>query len=128
MIKQSKLRKSRALQRKRRHLRVRNKVQGSEARPRLVVFRSLKHIEGQLVDDDAGRTVTGLSTQTAGLSDFKAEGQNRRVEEAFEAGKLLAVRAKEQGIQTVVFDRGGYRYHGRVKAFAEGAREGGLEF
>ena len=128
MIKQSKLRKSRSLQRKRRHLRVRNKVQGSEGRPRLVVFRSLRHIEGQLVDDDAGRTVTGLSTQVADLRDFKAEGQNRRVEKAFAAGKLLAERAKKQGIDSVVFDRGGYRYHGRVKAFAEGAREGGLEF
>jgi large subunit ribosomal protein L18 len=128
MIKQSQLRKSRGLQRRRRHLRVRNKIQGSAARPRLVVFRSLRNIEGQIVDDDAKRTLVGLSTLTAEMKDFKAEGSNRRVEEAFAAGKLLGERAKAQGIDTVVFDRGGYKYHGRVKAFAEGAREGGLEF
>jgi len=128
MIKQSKLRKSRALQRKRRHFRVRNKIQGSAERPRLAIFRSLRNIEGQLVDDDAGRTVMGLSTLSAELKDFKAEGKNRRVEEAHAAGKLLAEKAKAQGIGAVVFDRGGYKYHGRVKAFAEGAREGGLEF
>lgn len=128
MIKQSKLKKSRALQRKRRHFRVRNKVQGTAERPRLVVFRSLKNIEGQLVDDDARRTLVGLSTVGGELKDFKAESKNRRVEEAKAAGKLLAERAKSQGISSVVFDRGGYKYHGRVKAFAEGAREGGLEF
>ena len=128
MIKQSKLKKSRALQRKRRHLRIRNKVQGSAERPRLVVFRSLKNIEGQIVDDDSRHTLLGLSTLNPDLKDFKAEGKNRRVEEAHAAGKLLAERAKAQGITAVVFDRGGYKYHGRVKAFAEGAREGGLEF
>ena len=128
MVKQSKLRKSRQLQRQRRHYRVRNKVQGTAERPRLAVFRSLKNIEGQLVDDDAGRTLVGMSTLTADLKDFAAEGQNRRVEQAFAAGKLLAERAKSQGIETVVFDRGGYRFHGRVKAFADGAREGGLKF
>ena len=128
MIKQSKLRKSRQLQRRRRHYRVRNKVQGTAERPRLAVFRSLKNIEGQLVDDDARCTLVGMSTLTADLKDFTAEGRNRRVEQAFAAGKLLAERAKSQGIETVVFDRGGYRFHGRVKAFAEGAREGGLKF
>ena len=128
MIKQSKLRKSRALQRQRRHHRVRNKVVGTAERPRLVVFRSLKNIEGQVVDDDAGHTLVGLSTQSADLKEFKAEGKNRRVEEAFAAGKLLAERAVAKGISGVVFDRGGYQYHGRVKAFAEGARKGGLEF
>jgi large subunit ribosomal protein L18 len=128
MIKQSKLKKSRALQRKRRHFRVRNKIQGTAERPRLVVFRSLKNIEGQLVDDDAQRTLVGLSTVGAELKDFKPEGKHRRVEVAHAAGKLLAERAKSQGISSVVFDRGGYKYHGRVKAFAEGAREGGLEF
>lgn len=127
-IKQSKLRKSRALQRKRRHFRVRGKVQGSAERPRLCIFRSLKNIEGQLIDDDAGRTLVGLSTLAAELKDFEAEGKNRRVEEAKAAGKLLGEKAKAQGITAVVFDRGGYKYHGRVKAFAEGAREGGLEF
>ena len=128
MIKQSKLKKSRALQRKRRHFRVRNKVHGSADRPRLVVFRSLKNIEGQLVDDDARRTLLGLSTLGAELKAFKAEGKNPRVEEAHAAGKLLAERAKSQGISSVVFDRGGYKYHGRVKALADAAREGGLEF
>jgi large subunit ribosomal protein L18 len=128
MIKQSKLRKSKSLQRRRRHLRVRNKVQGTADRPRLVVFRSLRNIEGQIVDDDAGSTLVGLSTLADGLKAFKAEGQNRRVEHAFAAGKALAGQATKKGISTVVFDRGGYRYHGRVKAFADGAREGGLEF
>ena len=128
MIKQSKIRNSRRLQRKRRHYRVRAKIRGTAERPRLVVFRSLKNIEGQIVDDDAGRTVVGLSTQTGEMKDFKPEGKNRRVEQAFTAGKLLAEKAKAQGVSTVVFDRGGYKYHGRVKAFAEGARKGGLEF
>jgi len=128
MIKQSQLRKSGRLQRRRRHQRVRNKVQGTADRPRLVVFRSLKNIEGQIVDDDAGKTLVGLSTLADDLRSFSAEGQNRRVEQAFAAGKLLAEKAKEQGIGSVVFDRGGYKYHGRVKAFADGAREGGLEF
>lgn len=128
MIKHSKLKKSRVLQRKRRHYRVRNKVEGSAERPRLVVFRSHRNIEGQLVDDGAARTLVGLSTLSADLKVFKAEGKNPRVEQAHAAGKLLGERAKAQGITAVVFDRGGYRYHGRVKAFAEGAREGGLEF
>lgn len=128
MIKQSKIRNSRRLQRKRRHYRVRAKIRGTAERPRLVVFRSLKNIEGQIVDDDAGRTVMGLSTLTGDMKDFKPESKNRRVEQAFTAGKLLAEKAKAQGISGVVFDRGGYKYHGRVKAFAEGARKGGLEF
>lgn len=128
MIKQSKLRKNRGLQRRRRHLRVRNKVRGTVARPRLVVFRSLRNIEGQIVDDDAGNTLIGLSTLTDELEGFTAEGKNRLVEQAFAAGKLLGEKARSQGISAVVFDRGGYRYHGRVKAFADGAREGGLEF
>jgi large subunit ribosomal protein L18 len=128
MIKRSQLRHSRVLQRKRRHLRIRNKLSGTSEKPRLVVFRSLKNIEGQLVDDVAGRTVLGLSTLAADLRGFAAEGKNRRVEQSFAAGKLLAERAKAKGIEAVVFDRGGYRYHGRVKAFADGAREGGLKF
>jgi len=128
MIKSSQLRGSRVLQRKRRHLRIRNKLRGTAARPRLVVFRSLKNIEGQIVDDDAGRTVMGVSTLAADLRSFTPEGQNKRVEQSFAAGKLLAERAKAQGIEAVVFDRGGYKYHGRVKAFADGAREGGLQF
>jgi large subunit ribosomal protein L18 len=128
MIKASKRRKSRGLQRRRRHMRIRNKVRGTAERPRLVVYRSLKNIEGQLVDDEAGRTVLGLSTLAESVRDFKAEGPHPRVEHAFAAGKALGERAKAQGIETVVFDRGGYKYHGRVRAFAEGAREGGLKF
>lgn len=128
MIKYSKLKKSRLLQRRRRHLRVRNRVEGTAERPRLVVFRSLKNMEGQLVDDMAGATLLGMSTLTTDLRGFKAEGKNRRVEHAFAAGKLLAEKAKGAGISRVVFDRGGYKYHGRVKAFADGARQGGLEF
>ncbi len=119
---------SRQTQRLRRHLRIRKKISGTADRPRLVVFRSLKNIEGQLVDDEAGRTLVGMSTLGKDLKEFSAEGQNKRQEHAHAAGKALAEKAVEQGIKSVVFDRGGYRYHGRVKAFAEGAREGGLEF
>ena len=86
MIKQSQLRKSRALQRKRRHYRVRGRVQGTAEKPRLVVFRSLKNIEGQVIDDDAGVTLAGLSTLSAELRDFKAEGQNKRVDIMAETG------------------------------------------
>lgn len=119
---------ARRIQRRRRHARIRNKVWGTAERPRLVVFRSLKNIEGQLVDDDAGVTLLGLSTLASDLRGFEAEGDNRRIEHARAAGRLLAEKAKEVGIAKVVFDRGGYQYHGRVKAFAEGAREGGLSF
>jgi len=128
MIKQSKLRKSRQLQRQRRHFRIRAKIRGTAERPRLVVYRSLRNMEGQIVDDDAGRTLLGMSTLGAGMKGFEAEGKHKRIEQAHAAGKLLGEKAKEQGIESVVFDRGGYRYHGRVKAFAEGAREGGLHF
>jgi large subunit ribosomal protein L18 len=120
--------KSRQVQRSKRHRRIRKKIQGTAERPRLVVFRSLKNIEGQLVDDDASRTLVGVSTLAEELKGFKAESQMPNVEIAFEAGKLLADKAKAAGVENVVFDRAGYKYHGRVKAFAEGARKGGLEF
>ena len=108
--------------RQRRHRRVRGKVHGSANRPRLCVFRSSKGIYAQLIDDDAGVTLASASTlQLGGASGTKSE-------KAAEVGKLVAQRAKDAGIATVVFDRGGYLYHGRVKALADGAREGGLEF
>ena len=129
MAKKGNQRHGRAVQRARRHDRIRKQVWGTPERPRLVVYRSLKNIEGQLVDDEVSRTVLGLSTLAKSLRDFQPEaGKNWRVEHARAAGKLLAARAREQGIEAVVFDRGGYKYHGRVKAFAEGAREGGLKF
>jgi len=115
----------RQARRVRRHLRVRKKVSGTPERPRLVVYRSLNNLEGQLVDDTRGVTLLGISTLSA---DVKDAGSLNKTERGRLAGKLLAERAKEQGITSVVFDRGGYLYHGRVKAFADGAREGGLEF
>ncbi len=118
----------RRLRRARRHARIQRKVRGTADRPRLVVARSLRHIEGQVVDDDRGVTITGFSTRSGGLDDVLPEEMDGKVAESFAAGKLLAARALERGIEEVVFDRAGYPYHGRVKAFAEGAREGGLEF
>src|SRR5688500_5663397 len=105
--------------RARRHLRVRKKVAGTRERPRLVVFRSLKHIYAQLVDDTTSRTL-------AAVSDHKLTG--KKSEKSTEVGKMIAQKAKDAGVSSVVFDRAGYRYHGRVKAVADGAREGGLEF
>ena len=123
------IKKSTRLQRERRHRRVRKKIWGTAERPRLVVHRSLKHIEGQLVDDDAGATLLGLSTNSTEVQEMDLEEKDhRKVAEARAAGKRLAERAREAGIDAAVFDRGGYKYHGRVKAFADGAREGGLEF
>ena len=115
--------RTRQEKRYRRHLRVRKRVSGTSERPRLVVFRSLKHIYAQLVDDDRGVTLLGVSDDSEGLT---MEGAGK-VAKAKATGKLLAEKAKAQGIAKTVFDRGGYHYHGRVKAVAEGAREGGLE-
>ena len=118
--------KTREQRRDRRHRRVRAKVTGTQQRPRLVVYRSLNHVEGQVVDDVAGRTIVGLSTLDAALREKR--GEMNKTEASHAAGKALAEKARELGVTRVVFDRGGYVYHGRVKAFAEGAREGGLEF
>lgn len=112
--------------RARRHRRVLKKVRGSAERPRLVVFRSLRHVEGQLVDDDRGMTLLGV-TSRGQESGTPKEGMTPKVAASYEAGRRLAERARLAGIERVVFDRGGYRYHGRVKAFADGARAGGLE-
>ena len=118
--------KQRRERRERRHRRVRKKVVGTTERPRLVVFRSLKNIEAQVIDDTRGVTLVGVSTLG---SEVKKEGAElSKTDRGRLAGKLIAERAKAAGVTRVVFDRGGYLYHGRVKAFAEGAREGGLEF
>jgi large subunit ribosomal protein L18 len=116
--------KSRADRRYRRHLRVRKKVTGTAERPRLVVYRSLKHIYAQLVDDQRGVVLLGVSDQ---LKDLVVSGTGK-VARGKAVGQRIAARAKEAGVSKVVFDRAGYRYHGRVQAVAEGAREGGLEF
>jgi large subunit ribosomal protein L18 len=112
--------KTREERRYRRHLRVRKKVTGTQERPRMVIFRSDKHIYAQLVDDVAGRTIATASSVKV--------GEGKKTEKAAEVGKQIAAIAKDRGITTVVFDRAGYQYHGRVKAVADGAREGGLEF
>jgi large subunit ribosomal protein L18 len=117
--------------RARRHIRVRKKMSGTGERPRLVVFRSLKNMEGQLVDDDRGVTLLGMSTLTAQETagqDEAVEKMSTKVAAAWRTGYALAERAREAGIERVVFDRAGFRYHGRVKAFADGARAGGLDF
>ena len=105
-----------------RRRRVRAKVRGTAERPRIAVFRSNRGIFVQLIDDDAGRTLAAVNWTEADLSGLKP------MEQAGRAGTLIAERAKAAGVDTAVFDRGGYRYHGRVKALAEGAREGGLTF
>ena len=115
--------RTRAERRKRRHLRVRKKVAGTAGRPRLVVFRSLKHIYAQLVDDDRGQALLGVSDRSEGL---QVEGTGK-VAQARAVGRLLAEKAKAAGHGKVVFDRAGYRYHGRIQAVADGARGAGLE-
>jgi large subunit ribosomal protein L18 len=112
----------------RRHRRVRRRVMGSTERPRLVVHRSLKNMQGQIVDDSTGKVLLGLSTLSPDLKDVRESDEGNKTSMSKAAGKLLAERAKAAGITRVVFDRGGYLYHGRIAAFAEGAREGGLEF
>lgn len=116
--------KSRTEKRYRRHLRVRKAVTGTAERPRLVVFRSLKHIYAQLVNDETGIVLLGVADTSDGI---KAEGKGK-VSKGAAVGLRLAELAKAKGISRVVFDRAGYRYHGRVQAVAEGARKGGLEF
>ena len=113
---------ARGASRNRRHLRVRKKVTGSAARPRLAVKRSARHIFAQLIDDGAGHTLAAASTLDASIRDAAGDKKAR----AHQVGQLLASRAKEAGIAAAVFDRGGYAYHGRVAALADGARGGGL--
>jgi large subunit ribosomal protein L18 len=117
--------KARRQGRIRRHRRVRKKVHGTAARPRLAVFRSNKHISVQLIDDDAGATLAAASTVEA---DQRSLGGGGTVAGATRVGELIAERGKAAGVTTVVFDRGGFAYHGRVAAIAEAARTAGLEF
>jgi len=116
----------RRLSRLRRHRRVRKRLSGTPDRPRLAVFRSLRHIYAQVIDDAAGRTLASASTMEPEVRG-KVGGTSKR-EQAQVVGRVVARRAQDVGIGAVVFDRGGFRYHGRVKALADGAREGGLEF
>ena len=113
---------TRDAKRLRRRRRVRAKVRGTAERPRLAVFRSNKGVQAQLIDDDAGRTLASVQWTEAELRSLKP------MEQAKKAGSLLAERAKAAGVDRAVFDRGGYQYHGRVQALADGAREGGLKF
>jgi large subunit ribosomal protein L18 len=113
---------SKPAKRLKRRRRVRAKVTGTAERPRISVFRSNKGISAQLIDDDRGHTVAAVNWTEGAVRELRSNEQARRV------GELLAERAKAAGVETAVFDRGGYQYHGRVKALAEGAREGGLAF
>jgi large subunit ribosomal protein L18 len=114
--------KGKAVARKRRHLRLRKKVRGTAVRPRLVVTRSNRHMVAQVVDDTVGKTVASASTLEADLRAFDGD----KVAKARKVGELVAARAKAVGVESVVFDRGGNKYHGRVAAVADGAREAGL--
>ena len=117
--------KDKQLGRARRHHRLRKKVAGTGARPRLAVFRSTKHIVAQVIDDRAGRTLAAASTHEG---DLKASGGTGNKEAAAAVGRLVAERAKAAGVERVVFDRAGFRYHGRIRSLADAAREAGLDF
>jgi large subunit ribosomal protein L18 len=119
--------KKRLEARRRRHRRVRKKVSGTAERPRLVIFRSLKHIYAQLVDDASGRCLVTVSSLSPDVKSRKDSVEGKAGLSVL-VGKTVAEKAQSLGIQTVAFDRGGYLYHGRVKALADGAREGGLKF
>ena len=116
--------KSKAAARDRRHTRLRKKIVGTEVRPRLVVTRSARHVFVQVIDDAKGHTLASASTMEADLRGFDGD----KTAKARKVGELVAARAKEQGVGSVVFDRAGNKYHGRVAALADGAREGGLAF
>lgn len=112
--------------RKKKHMRIRNKISGTPERPRLNVYKSINHIYAQIIDDTAGITLVSASTLDFALKDRISNGANK--EAAKEVGKLVAQRAVEKGIKTIVFDRGGYIYHGKVKELADSARAEGLKF
>jgi large subunit ribosomal protein L18 len=124
---------SRLESRTRRHARVREKIRGSAGRPRLAVFRSIEHIYAQLIDDDSGRTLVQASSRDvrsgpASPAPTEPQSKGRRSERAKAVGEMLGEKAKAKGIGEAVFDRGGYRYHGRVKALGDAARSAGLRF
>ncbi len=123
MLRKSVRKNKKLIRRHRRKLRIRKKLWGTPERPRLSVFRSNKDIYAQLIDDESGRVITGVSSRRKEIDSSKT-----KTEQSFETGKLLAKIAQEKGITQVVFDRNGFGYIGRVKALAEGAREGGLKF
>lgn len=116
---------SKVVARQKRIKRIRKKISGTPERPRLRVFRSARHIYAQIIDDVHGKTMVAMSSQS---KDVQPEEGKGKCGQAHQVGKLLAEKAKAAGISTVIFDRGGYIYHGRVKALSDGAREGGLEF
>ena len=118
---------SRTLARQKRHYKLRRNLAGTAKRPRLSVFKSNKHIYAQIIDDDAQRTLTSASTATITFKDTKLESTSN-LEAAKAVGAEVARKAKELGIDTIVFDRGGYLYHGKIKALADAAREAGLQF
>jgi large subunit ribosomal protein L18 len=124
-------RQDRKVNRLKRHKRVRVHVQGTPQRPRLAVFRSLNHLYAQLIDDSASRTVAAASTvelKAAGRAQGAPQGKRNGIAQAQEVGRAIAAKAKAAGLKSVVFDRGGFLYHGRIKALADAAREAGLEF
>lgn len=121
----------RKIRRKVKHIRVRKKVHGTEARPRLCVYRSLNNIFAQIIDDDKGVTLAAVNSTQKEVKERMNEAKEdmkTKMAKSWVVGKILAEKAKENGIETVVFDRGGYKYHGRVAKLAEAAREGGLKF
>ncbi|HEX6558174.1 MAG TPA: 50S ribosomal protein L18 [Longimicrobiales bacterium] len=118
----------REISRLRRHRRVRRRITGTQERPRLVVHRSSKNMSAQIADDIGGKVLLGISTLAPELKELRDNDETTKTDLAKAAGKLLAEKAKAAGVTKVVFDRGGYLYHGRIAAFAQGAREGGLEF
>ena len=119
------IQRTRGASRIKRHERIRLRLAGTSERPRLAVYRSVKHIYAQLIDDDAGRTLAAASSVE---KDLATDGQRTKTQAADAVGRLIGRRAREAGITQVVFDRAGFRYHGRVKSLAEAAREAGLEF
>jgi large subunit ribosomal protein L18 len=124
-------RPDRKVNRSKRHRRVRVHVAGTSQRPRLAVFRSLNHVYAQLIDDGASRTLAAASTidmKATGRAQGASQGKRNGVAQAQEVGKAIAAKAKAAGVSQVVFDRGGFLYHGRIKALADAAREAGLEF